>query len=115
MGFAPTCNWGQFQKAHEANGGKNVKLSLRDLAVLHSVGNDPQTKLVSPGIYELYDDYFAAIRDRPITLLELGVALGESLKVFGFYFENGTIIGIDIEDRGIDFSSHPNVRFEICD
>jgi hypothetical protein len=70
---------------------------------------------VAPGIYELYDEYFAAIRDRPITLLELGVYLGESLKVFGTYFENGRIIGIDIEDRGIDFSSHPNVRFEIGD
>jgi hypothetical protein len=94
---------------------ENVKLSLCDLAVLHSVGNDPATKLVATGIYELYDEYFAAIRDRPITLLELGVSLGESLKVFGTYFEKGKIIGVDIEDRGIDFSSYPNVRFEIGD
>jgi SAM-dependent methyltransferase len=89
--------------------------SLRDLAVLHSVGNNPATKLVVSDIYELYERYFAALRERPIILLELGVDLGESLKAFGAYFKNGKIIGIDIQDRGIDFSSHPNVRFEICD
>ena len=92
-----------------------MKLSLRELAVLLSVGDTPQTKLAAPGIYELYDDYFAAIRDSPIVLLELGVAHGESLKTFASYFENGRIIGIDSEDRGLDFSSHPNVRFEVGD
>jgi hypothetical protein len=91
-----------------------VTESLRDLAVRHSVG-DPQTKLVAPGIYELYDSYFAGLREQPVVLLELGVARGESLKTFGTYFKHGTIIGIDIEDRGIDLSSYPNVRFETCD
>ena len=92
-----------------------MKLSLRELAVLLSVGDNPQTKLAAPGIYELYDDYFSALRDSPIVLLELGVAQGESLKTFASYFENGRIIGIDSEDRGLDFSSHPNVRFEVGD
>ena len=92
-----------------------MKLSLRELAVLLSVGDNPQTKLAAPVIYELYDDYFSALRDSPIVLLELGVAQGESLKTFASYFENGRIIGIDSEDRGLDFSSHPNVRFEVGD
>jgi len=48
-------------------------------------------------------------------LLELGVAQGESLKTFARYFEHGRIIGVDVEDRGLDFSSHPNVRFEVGD
>jgi SAM-dependent methyltransferase len=93
----------------------DVKRSLRELAVLHSAAGSPHTKLAVPGIYELYDEYFAAIRDRPIVLLELGVAQGESLKTFARYFENGRIVGVDIEDRGLDFSSHPNVRFEVGD
>ncbi len=92
-----------------------MKVSLRDLAVQHSVGHDPQTKLAAPGIYELYDHYFAALREKQVALLELGVSSGESLKTFATYFTNGTVVGIDIEDRGIDFSSYPNVRFEICD
>src|ERR1700726_824906 len=87
--------------------------SLRDLAQLHSLGDQPHAK--GRGIYELYESYFAPLRESPIALLELGVALGESLKTLGTYFRNGTIIGIDIEDRGIDFSSHPNVHFEIGD
>ncbi len=92
-----------------------MKLSLRKLAVLQSVGDNPQTKLAASGIYELYDEYFAAIRESPTVLLELGVAHGESLKTFAGYFENGRIIGIDNENRGLDFSSHPNVRFEVGD
>jgi len=92
-----------------------VKLSLRALAVLQSVGDNPQTKLTAPGIYELYDEYFGALRESPIVLLELGVAHGESLKTFASYFENGRIIGIDNENRGLDFSSHPNIRFELGD
>ena len=92
-----------------------MTLSLRDLAERHSKGNDPRTKLSAPGIYELYDHYFAALRDRPLALLELGVAAGESLKTFGTYFEHGTIVGVDIEDPGIDLSSYPNVRVEVCD
>jgi len=92
-----------------------VTVSLRDLARRHSAGDDPQTKRSVPGIYELYDDYFAALREKRIVLLELGVAGGESLKTFAAYFEKGTIVGVDIEDRGIDLSSYPNVRFEICD
>jgi SAM-dependent methyltransferase len=92
-----------------------VKLSLRELAVLQAGADNPQTKLAIPGIYELYDDYFATIRDNPIALLELGVANGESLKTFARYFEHGRIIGLDVEDRRLDFSSHPNVCFEVGD
>jgi SAM-dependent methyltransferase len=94
---------------------EDVKPSLRELALRQSVGDNPHTKLVIPGIYELYDDYFSALRSSAIVLLELGVAQGESLKAFAGYFEHGTIVGLDIEDRGLDFSSHPNVRYAIGD
>src|SRR5829696_5700694 len=62
--------------------------------------------------YELYDQYFGHLQSQPVKLLELGVYRGESLKVFGSYFNDGTIVGIDIADYGCDFSAFPNVFFE---
>jgi cephalosporin hydroxylase len=47
--------------------------------------------------------------------LELGVHSGESLKTFATYFKNGKIIGIDIDDRGTDFSEFPGVTFAVGD
>ena len=65
--------------------------------------------------YEIYDPYFADFTDRAVTLLELGVYRGESTKVFATYFKNGKVIGVDVEDRNIDFSGYPNVAFERAD
>jgi SAM-dependent methyltransferase len=61
--------------------------------------------------YARYDQYFAELADRPITLLELGVLAGDSAKTFASFFVNGKVIGVDIEDRGIDFSLYPNIVF----
>jgi Methyltransferase domain len=66
-------------------------------------------------IYALYDQYFRESHGRPITLLELGIYRGESLKVFASYFESGTVIGVDIVDRNIDFSGYPNIVAVIAD
>ena len=43
----------------------------------------------------LYHHFFAPFRDQPITLLELGVAWGGSIRMWRDYFPNGTIIGVD--------------------
>lgn len=66
-------------------------------------------------LYDLYDQYFAELADRPVRLLELGVYTGESIKVFASFFKNGKIIGVDIEDRGVDFSGYQNVAFALGD
>ena len=66
-------------------------------------------------MYDLYDRYFIELADRPVTLLELGVCTGESTKVFASYFKNGKIIGMDIEDRGVDFSGYQNIVFAVGD
>jgi hypothetical protein len=58
--------------------------------------------------YTLYDQYFADLADRPVTMLELGVYTGESVKVFASFFKRGRVIGVDIEDRGVDLSGYPN-------
>jgi hypothetical protein len=60
----------------------------------------------------LYDEYLAAIRDRPIVLLELGVANGESLKTFSRYFENGRITGSRIRLSMTSAPSRPD-RLEV--
>jgi SAM-dependent methyltransferase len=62
--------------------------------------------------YELYERYFADLADQAITVLELGVFHGESTKVLASYFKSGKVIGVDIEDRDIDFSGFDNVVFE---
>jgi len=65
-------------------------------------------------IYAIYDRYFGEFAERSVTLLELGVHTGESLKVWASYFPRGTIIGVDIMNRA-DFSGYPNIIFECAD
>jgi len=50
-----------------------------------------------------YDRLFAPYRDRPVSLLEVGVQNGGSLEVWSRYFRNArTIIGCDINPRCAD-------------
>lgn len=58
------------------------------------------------GYTPIYHDYFERLRHSKITLLEIGIGGyndphkgGESLKMWGEYFANGKIIGIDIHDK----------------
>ena len=53
-----------------------------------------------------YERHFAALRRRPITLLEIGIgglddplAGGNSLRMWRRYFPRGRIVGIDIADK----------------
>jgi len=87
--------------------------SLVAISLEFADGRNPSTK--PPEIYRLYDQYLGDMMDAPVTLLELGVHSGESLKTFASFFRNGTIIGLDIEDRRIDFSRWPNIRFVLGD
>jgi SAM-dependent methyltransferase len=88
---------------------------LREIAQRFSDGGNPATKLAAGALYERYDQYFRGLADQPVTLLELGVHSGESLKTFATYFARGRVIGIDVTDRGTDFSDFPNISFQLCD
>ena len=66
-------------------------------------------------MYELYDRYFEKLAGLPIVLLELGVYTGESAKVYATFFSRGTVVCVDNENRGVDFSGFPNIFFEIGD
>jgi hypothetical protein len=61
-------------------------------------------------IYAIYARYFEDFSGG-IKVLELGVHKGESLKVWASYFPQGTIIGLDLDNKA-DFSAYPNIVFE---
>ncbi len=62
------------------------------------------------GYAEIYDSYFRNLREERLTLLEIGVKKGASLKMFEEYFKNGLITGVDIEPGCKKFE---NDRIEI--
>lgn len=84
--------------------------SLANIAGRVCANADTTVKPVK--FYAIYDRYFDAFSDRAITLLELGVYSGESLKVWASYFPRGTIIGVDIMENRADLSGYPNIIFE---
>jgi hypothetical protein len=45
-----------------------------------------------------YDFIFGPLRDRPIRLLEIGVAGGASIRMWLDYFRRAEIVGVDISD-----------------
>jgi hypothetical protein len=44
----------------------------------------------------IYEKWFSPLMDEEIKLLELGVAAGQSMKMWSDYFVNGSIIGVDL-------------------
>lgn len=72
-----------------------IEKSLDELGILQ--GTDKSS--ISHGYLRHYERLFRDLRHEPITLVEIGVARGASLKMWAEYFDRGTIVGIDI---------HPN-------
>lgn len=62
--------------------------------------------------YEIYEGYFAPLRDEAIAFLEIGVYEAESTRVFSRYFRNGRIVGIDTNPAALDPVDFPNVVLE---
>ena len=68
-------------------------LSLDDLGVVE--GTDKSS--VCHGYLEHYDRMFGGWRDAPITLVEIGVFDGASLRAWRKYFSRARIVGLDID------------------
>jgi hypothetical protein len=66
-------------------------------------------------MYALYESYLGCLADQLISLLELGVHSGESLKTFATRFPSWKIIGVDINEPKTDFSAFPNIVFAVGD
>jgi hypothetical protein len=69
--------------------------SLDELGILQ--GTDKSS--VGHGYLRHYERLFKDFRHEPITLVEIGVARGASLRMWAEYFDRGTIVGIDIQQK----------------
>lgn len=74
-------------------GNRNAaQTSLDKLALRHGTDKASTHHNYTPH----YEQYFAAHRNEPLSLLELGVYKGASLRAWRDYFPNATITGVDI-------------------
>jgi len=75
-----------------------------------TIGTDKNT--VHKFISFFYEEEFKKYKDKQISLLEIGINGGGSLYLWGKYFENGNILGIDIIDKIQDkWKGLPNVKY----
>jgi hypothetical protein len=70
-----------------------IQRSLDELGLWH--GTDKASS--GHGYLDFYERFFEGLRDDPITILEIGVFKGASLKTWESYFPRGRIIGADID------------------
>jgi hypothetical protein len=63
-----------------------------------------------------YNNEFTPKRNQPLTLLELGLAGGASIKLWDGWFTNSKLIGIDIDDECMNlFSDKSNIIIQTRD
>ena len=75
-------------------------------------------------IEKFYERHFAAYRDQPIKLMEIGFRHGASLALWSTYFTKGSILGVDnYSDAAVgddlpiveEWIKHPNIEISIGD
>lgn len=74
-------------------------VTLDELAETHGTdkGLRPFRHLSAKGYTTHYERLFAARRNDPVRLLEIGVASGGSLAMWADYFPRGEIVGLDLD------------------
>lgn len=78
------------------NGSKGYFSDYKDLDELGKVfGTDKATE--GHGYLKKYEFFLKAYRDQEFVFLELGIFKGASLDLWGHYFKNAMIIGVDID------------------
>lgn len=86
--------------------------TTEELNTVDYIGTDKNT--VHGFVEYFYEKEFEKYKDKAISLLEIGVHIGGSLYLWGKYFKNGTILGLDIEDKVRDkWKVLSNTRYEI--
>ena len=63
---------------------------------LNTLAKTHNTDKLEHGYIKIYEKYFESLREKKLQILEIGIADGKSLLTWSDYFENSTIIGIDI-------------------
>lgn len=91
-----------FLKRREPN-----KQSLVDIARARASKRDEISK--PDHYYSTYSRFFDPIRDRDMTIFEVGVYQGESTKVLAEYFSKSHVVGIDFDLLNIDLTGFANI------
>lgn len=76
---------------------KQILDSTEELDTTDYIGTDKNTSHCFIDFF--YEEELDKYRNKNISLLEIGVKAGGSLYLWGKYFENGKILGIDIADQ----------------
>lgn len=66
--------------------------------IFNKYGTDKGTKGHGHEVHNygpFYEKFFEPLRDKPVTLCEIGILRGNSLRSWKEYFTEGTIVGID--------------------
>ena len=72
--------------------------ALHKLGMKHKVGKaNPGKTFFGRNYFDVYERYFAPMKNLPINILEIGVLGGKSLRVWAEYFPKARIIGLDID------------------
>lgn len=86
--------------------------TTEELNTVDYIGTDKNT--VHGFVEFFYEKEFEKYQDKPVSLLEIGVHIGGSLYLWGKYFQKGTILGLDIEDKVRDkWKVLPNTNYLI--
>lgn len=84
-------------------------------AIAHALFPEKDTGTKADDYYRIYEPHFAPIRDRPLSIVELGVLEGKSTKVLATYFRHSHLLALDLQMQPIDFSQYHNVTYARCD
>lgn len=86
-----------------------VKSILDELGCRHGTEKGSNAAGCKHNYLPFYEQFLAPLRDQPITLLEIGVDRGNSLRMWRDYFLRGRIVGVDC----LDFRQLAGDRIEI--
>lgn len=93
---------------------KEILDSTEELNSTHFIGTDKNT--VHGFVDFFYEKEFEKYKEKEISLLEIGIEVGGSLYLWGKFFKNGKILGVDIEDKVREkWKTLPNVKYLISD
>jgi hypothetical protein len=85
--------------------------SLHQLGIEHGTDKwDQSRSFHDESFLHIYEHYFAPLRDQPITLLELGVKTGASLRMWKAWFPHAQIHGVDLNP---DCRRHAEPRIHV--
>lgn len=76
---------------------KEILTNTPNLNTVEPIGTDKNASHCYIDCF--YDEEFAGLQDKQINFLEIGINTGGSLYLWGKYFKNATIYGIDIQDK----------------